>query len=50
MYIRAARGEEGATDRDFSTRTGRTCMATLSAPNRPSHPPGAADIRGLMSH
>ena len=48
---RRPRGEEGATDRDSFMRTGRTCMSTLSlvfcAPNRPSHPPGAADIRGL---
>jgi hypothetical protein len=27
MYIRAARGEEGAKDRDPSMRTVRTCMS-----------------------
>jgi len=30
MYIRAARGEECAADRDTFRRTGRTCMSTRS--------------------
>jgi hypothetical protein len=50
-HIRAACGEEGAKYRDSSMRTGRACMSTPSlvfcALNRPSHPAGAADIRGL---